>query len=313
MALTSSSYGNQIDLVAANTQGDPALRIDEGARHNQINAVITRSKYAGAHLYGTDNDLTLVSTGNSTVGIGSRYGLVVQPTAKRNRVRATFSQLWLDVTSLTSASTTATVVTAEPHGLTTGQWIQIEGASPAAYNAVAQATVVNSTTFTYAFAGGTSPATGTVIKVSGYSQNAVYLGAGALDNVLEVRRFSPDPNSIHIADDAGQAGRNIVVEPGARPGARVATRSETTGGVTLTTGVDAPVQRFATALTGAVTITLSATSPINGATFRVVRAPTATGASAIDVGGLKSLAAASTWAEVTYDGTAWRLIGYGTL
>ena len=82
--------------------------------------------------------------------------------------------------------------------------------------------------------------------------------------------------------------------------------------VTLAVGVDAEVQRFASTLTANRTVSLSRTSAANGSTFRVIR--TGSGAFTLDVGGLKTIGGASAaWAEVTFDGTAWRLTGAGTL
>lgn len=70
----------------------------------------------------------------------------------------------LSTTSVTSSSTTATVTTVLPHGLSVGDYVNIAGASPAAYNGkYVIATVPTTTTFTYSFAGGTSPATGTIL------------------------------------------------------------------------------------------------------------------------------------------------------
>ena len=82
--------------------------------------------------------------------------------------------------------------------------------------------------------------------------------------------------------------------------------------VTLKTGKNAMTQRFDTALTALRTITLDAEGTFNGARFEIVREAGATGASGLDVGGLKTLAA-SQWCVVEHDGTAWRLVQYGTL
>ena len=80
--------------------------------------------------------------------------------------------------------------------------------------------------------------------------------------------------------------------------------------ITLTAGQDAPVQRFATALTGNKTVTLSGGT--NGANFRVVR--TGLGAFTLDVGGLKTIpASTAAFVDVSHDGSAWQLTGYGTL
>jgi hypothetical protein len=70
--------------------------------------------------------------------------------------------------TLTSVSTTATAVVAAGHGLSVNDTVIIAGASPAAYNGTyTVATVADSTHFTYTFAGGTSPATGTITAVGG--------------------------------------------------------------------------------------------------------------------------------------------------
>jgi hypothetical protein len=82
--------------------------------------------------------------------------------------------------------------------------------------------------------------------------------------------------------------------------------------VTLVLGVDEPVQRFATTLTANRTVTLSGTGAFNGGAFRIVR--TGLGAFTLDVGGLKTIpSATAAFVEVGFDGSAWRLLGYGAL
>jgi hypothetical protein len=66
------------------------------------------------------------------------------------------------ITSVTSVTTTATVTTTANHGLVTNDYVKIAGATPTAYNGVYQITVTAVNKFTYIFAGGTSPATGTI-------------------------------------------------------------------------------------------------------------------------------------------------------
>ena len=66
------------------------------------------------------------------------------------------------LTSLTSVSTTATATLVD-HGYSTGANITISGATPSAYNGNYTITVTSSSTFTYVFAGGSSPATGTIL------------------------------------------------------------------------------------------------------------------------------------------------------
>jgi hypothetical protein len=81
---------------------------------------------------------------------------------------------------------------------------------------------------------------------------------------------------------------------------------------TITVGVDNQIQRWATTLTANRTVTLSTTGAANGDSFRVVR--TGLGAFTLDVGGLKTIpSGTAAFVDVTYDGSAWRLTGYGVL
>jgi hypothetical protein len=82
---------------------------------------------------------------------------------------------------------------------------------------------------------------------------------------------------------------------------------------TLTVAGDVQIQRWATALTVNRTVTLSTTGAINGDTFRVVR--TGLGAFTLDVGpGLKVIPnTTAAFVDVTFDGVAWQLTGYGLL
>ena len=70
------------------------------------------------------------------------------------------------MTSITRSGTTATVTTTAAHGLSTGAFVAIRGASPTAYNGIHLATVTGASTFTYPVAGSpASPATGTITWV----------------------------------------------------------------------------------------------------------------------------------------------------
>lgn len=82
--------------------------------------------------------------------------------------------------------------------------------------------------------------------------------------------------------------------------------------VTLTVGLDAPTQLFATTLTANRVVTLATTGVYNGARFKIVR--TGLGAFTLDVGGLKTIPSATAAAvEVMHTGTAWVLTGYELL
>ena len=68
------------------------------------------------------------------------------------------------ISTLTSSSTTATVVTSVAHGLVTGNRIVVTGAAEAPYNGTFIITFVDATTFTYTLLSTTtSPATGTPV------------------------------------------------------------------------------------------------------------------------------------------------------
>lgn|SRR5574337_1855980 len=82
--------------------------------------------------------------------------------------------------------------------------------------------------------------------------------------------------------------------------------------ITLTIAQDAPTQIFGTALTVPRVVTLSSINTFVGAKFHITRQASATGASGLDVGGLKTLAV-GTWCQVEYTGSAWILTAYGAL
>lgn len=88
------------------------------------------------------------------------------------------------LTTLTSVGTTATATTSITNSLVTGMSVTIAGASPSAYNGTYTITVTGPTTFTYVFAGGTSPATGTKTAVGG---QATVPGVVFLDNYVFVQ------------------------------------------------------------------------------------------------------------------------------
>jgi hypothetical protein len=81
------------------------------------------------------------------------------------------------VTSITRASTTATVTTTAAHGYTTGDQVNISGAAQSAYNGDFSITVTGTTTFTYTVAGSpATPATGTILANKGPVIRDAYTG-----------------------------------------------------------------------------------------------------------------------------------------
>jgi len=108
----------------------------------------------------------------------------------------------LAITSITSASTTATVTTTAAHGMATGDIVTIRGADQSEYNGTYSITVTGASTFTYTFASsGTSPATGTITYLQGLSSDTLVMIKGA-DDIL----YIGDGNKIHAFD--GQTGDN---------------------------------------------------------------------------------------------------------
>lgn len=92
----------------------------------------------------------------------------------------------VSVASITRASTTATVTTASAHGYASGDYVDIAGALPAAYNGRFKIVVTAPTTFTYAVSGAPStPATGTitVIYVSDAQGNRRVIAWGTVATV----------------------------------------------------------------------------------------------------------------------------------
>ena len=74
------------------------------------------------------------------------------------------------ITSITRASSTATVTTTAAHGFTTGQSVTHAGANQAEYNITAVITVTGLTTYTYTVSGApATPATGTITAYRNYS------------------------------------------------------------------------------------------------------------------------------------------------
>jgi len=94
------------------------------------------------------------------------------------KILSVFDNFSKPVASLTSVGTTATATVTSGHGYQTGSNVVITGATPTAYNGNYTITVVSATVFTYAFAGGSSPASGTIV-----------VGLQDVQQVLEERSF----------------------------------------------------------------------------------------------------------------------------
>lgn len=91
------------------------------------------------------------------------------------------------------------------------------------------------------------------------------------------------------------------------------TQTVASGAVSLAVRTDYSTQLFNTILTADITITPSTTGAVAGNEFRIIRGALATGAFNLNIGALKALAAAGTWADIKYSGTAWVLSASGSL
>ncbi|MDD5688478.1 MAG: hypothetical protein PHE88_11685 [Elusimicrobia bacterium] len=113
--------------------------------------------------------------------------------------------------TLTSASTVATATTTQEHGRIVGDIVIISGASPAAYNGTyTVVSVPTSTTFTYAFAGGTSPATGTILVSADITtampprlENASFCRLGGVDFLIGFASAFDEYNSQPVKSNQG--------------------------------------------------------------------------------------------------------------
>ena len=88
----------------------------------------------------------------------------IEYTTSSTSVTGAFQTLKFPVTSITRATTTATVTTPIKHGLDDGQKVILSGATPTAYNGEKTISVTGDSTFTFTVSGSpTTPATGTIV------------------------------------------------------------------------------------------------------------------------------------------------------
>lgn len=114
------------------------------------------------------------------------------------------------ITSITRASTTATVTTTAPHGLQTGDVVAITGAVETEYNVNAVITRTGASTFTYTVSGTpSSPATGTpVFATNGLSITGITQTAGTATATTAAAHGLATGDTVRVSG-AGQAGYNI--------------------------------------------------------------------------------------------------------
>lgn len=114
----------------------------------------------------------------------------------------------LTLASLTSSSTTATATTSGAHGFTTGDTVTISAATPTAYNGTYEITVTDTDEFTYTFAGGTSPATGTIKATKGDDTIALAAGKQVVWTIdhLEANPLTTDVTAMYFINTGVTTG-----------------------------------------------------------------------------------------------------------
>lgn len=128
---------------------------------NTEGIIIATPSSAYLYRYGVST-ITLSYPAGETCDIGDPCD-IVQFLNKVYMFRGYGSTTTITASTLTQAAGTATFTATGSHGLTTGQWVNIVGASPNGYCGIVQVTVTGATTFTYTVSGAlSSPATGTI-------------------------------------------------------------------------------------------------------------------------------------------------------
>lgn len=126
--------------VRGTTATDPVVIVDNGTTGQNVTASLTVTDA----LDNQNSFNTLAIAANAPVITGTRSLRLLKSTVGLGQATATRSR----------TSGVATIVTAAPHGFTTGDQITIANMTDASFNVVdAIVTVVNATTFTYADAG----------------------------------------------------------------------------------------------------------------------------------------------------------------
>ena len=144
------------------------------------------------HVVGaTTLDSTLAVAGNVTISSTGDIQIPTGTTAQRPtpaqgmiRYNTTLGQYegasnftGKTISTITRVTTTATLTTATNHGLVTGNYVTISGATPAAFNGTFAITVTGNTTFTYTML--TTPANDATVVGTYYSTTWSQIGGGA--------------------------------------------------------------------------------------------------------------------------------------
>ena len=147
-----------------------------------INPTFTTLTVAGTSTFnGTANFL---STDDIKIPVGSTAQRPTSPTVGMIRFNSDTNQYegnkivtGQGITSITFVSSTATLTTNSPHGLSTNDYVTVTGASPAQYNGTYSVTVTGASTFTYVMA--STPATNATAVGTYYANLWLAIGGGA--------------------------------------------------------------------------------------------------------------------------------------
>ena len=128
-------------------------------------------------------NVTLNSTGDIKLPVGTSVQRpvpaqgMVRFNSTLNQYEGAINQTGATISSITRVTTTATLTTATNHGLVTGNYVTISGATPAAFNGTFSITVTGNTTFTYTMQ--TTPANDATVVGTYYSTTWSPIGGGA--------------------------------------------------------------------------------------------------------------------------------------
>ena len=147
-----------------------------------INPTFTTLTVSGTSTFnGTANFL---STDDIKIPVGSTAQRPATPTVGMIRFNSDTNQYegnkivtGQGITSITFVSSTATLTTNSPHGLSTNDYVTVTGASPTQYNGTYSITVTGANTFTYVMA--STPATNATAVGTYYANLWLAIGGGA--------------------------------------------------------------------------------------------------------------------------------------
>jgi hypothetical protein len=147
-----------------------------------INPTFATLTVSGASVF--NSQAQFLSTDDIKIPVGSTAQRPTSPTVGMIRFNSDTNQYegnkivtGQGITSITFVSSTATLTTNSPHGLSTNDYVTIAGASPSQYNGTYSITVTGSSTFTYVMA--STPATNATSVGTYYANLWLSIGGGA--------------------------------------------------------------------------------------------------------------------------------------